>query len=175
MSIPIHAPLRAAGALAALAGVALLAATPAHATGATSAVCVTQFIGTISPGLGFTPSSGTETTHGETGSITCVGTLAGARITGPGTAGFDLTYTASTCAAQSSAGTVRVTIPTTAGNRHVVAALTVRSTALALRVEARSEDHHYSGVGVVIPLQGNCFFTPMRKASIVLTGSINDA
>jgi hypothetical protein len=60
----------------------LLAAAPAYATSKTSAACVDHFTSTISPGYSFIPSSGTDTTNGETGTISCVGTIAGARITG---------------------------------------------------------------------------------------------
>jgi len=172
MSAPVHGPLRIGVALVAMAAVALLAAAPAQAAGKTSAFCVHQFTATITPGFSPVPSSGTQTTHGETGSIVCIGEIAGHRVTGPGSIGFDMPYKAATCAAETGSGSTRATIPTTGGDQHLVGALAVRRTALAIRADAQFDGMRYSGIGVAIPKQGNCFITPLRQASIVLTGTL---
>ena len=160
-------------ALGASAALAMLAAPPAKARAKTSAACASQFTATISPGFTTTPSAGTQTTDGETGTIACVGKLNGRRVTGLGTVGFDATYNDATCAAESSSGTVTVTIPTTVGDQHLVGSLTVRRTALGIRAEAQFDGSHYSGAGFAIPLQGNCLVTPLQRVLIVLTGTIS--
>lgn len=175
MSTPVHRPLRIGGALAALAAAALLAAAPAQAAGTTSAVCVNQFTATISPGFTLIPGSGRQTTYGETGTIACIGKIAGHRVTGPGSSGFDMPYSGATCASEKSSGTVSVTVPTTAGDQHLVGALTVWRTALAFRAEVQLAGMHFSGVGVDIPRQGNCFLTPLRRVTAVVTGTFSGA
>ena len=168
-----QAPLRIAGALAALAAVALLAAAPAQAGGRTSAACASQFTATISPGFSLVPSSGTQTTRGQTGTIACIGRIDGRRITGPGSVGFESTYTGGTCASETASGTVRATIPTAAGAQHLVGALTVQRGALIVRAQVQFDGIRYSGVGAAIPRQGNCLVTPLRQALIVLTGTLS--
>ncbi|MDQ3678372.1 MAG: hypothetical protein M3401_16500 [Actinomycetota bacterium] len=167
-----HRRLRIAGALAALATVALLAAAPAHAADATSALCTNRFTITITPGFSMTPTSGTVTTHGQTGSITCVGEIDGHRVTGPGTMGIDETYTHVTCLSSVISGTIRISVPTTAGIKHMVGALTVKRTALVVQPEARFPRARFSGIGIVVPTQGNCFVTPLRQALLSVTGSL---
>jgi len=125
------------------------------------------------------PSSGTQTTHGETGSILCVGKIAGRRVTGPGSIGFDMPYTAASCAGENGTGTVRATVPTTTGDQHLVGTLIVRRTALAIRADAQFGSIRqfggirYTGTGTAIPVQGNCFLTPLQRALIVLTGTLS--
>ena len=169
MTAPVERLLRIGAALTAM---TLLAAAPAPATAKTSAACVDHLTSTISPGYSFIPSSGTDTTNGEPGTIACVGTIAGARITGPGSAGFDMAYTRATCASVTGTGTFRATIPTTAASQHLVGALTVHATALALRVDVEFPGIRYSGIGVTIPLQGDCLLKPLRKAMTSDIGSL---
>jgi hypothetical protein len=95
-------------ALLAVTLVALVAAMPAaHA----QAVSVCQFTThvTITPGAGTTPSAGTFTTNGETGTIECVGDLAGT-----GTIGYEGTFgdllQSDTCAFGEGSGTFSYTI-----------------------------------------------------------------
>ncbi|MCA1699730.1 MAG: hypothetical protein LC790_12835 [Actinobacteria bacterium] len=173
MRSTIQTPLRIGGALATLAAATLLTAAPAQAVGKTSAACASQFTSTISPGFSTAPSSGTQTTNGETGTVTCVGKIAGRRITGIGSIGYDSTYTAGTCASETASGTVRATIPTAAGDQHLVGALTVQRTALAIRAQVKFGGFQYTGIGVAIPIEGNCFLTPLRRALIVLTGTLS--
>ena len=166
-------PLRVGGALATFAAAALLAAAPAQAAGKTSAACASQFTSTINPGFSAVPSSGTQTTNGETGTLACVGKIAGRRITGIGSVGYDSSYTAGTCASETTTGTVRGTIPTAAGDQHLVGALTVQRTALTVRAQVQFDGFRYTGTGVAIPTQGNCLVTPLRQALIVLTGTLS--
>jgi hypothetical protein len=170
-----HGRLRIAVALAALASASLLAASPAHAAGATSAVCVGRIAATFTPGLRVTPSSGAVTTNGETGSITCVGKIGGHRVTGPGSFGVDYTYAGATCAAHAGSGTARITLPTTGGTSHMVGAFTNRRVGLVIRPEARFPGARFSGIGVAIPTHGTCFVTPLTRVAVSVTASLTGA
>jgi hypothetical protein len=167
--------LQLGAAVAALAPVVLIAATPAQAAGRTSAVCVHQFTTTISPGFTLAPTSGTQTTNGETGSIACVGTIAGNRITGTGSVGYAMAHRGASCSSEKGSGTVSATIPTTAGAQHLVGVLTVQRTALAIRATGQFVRLRYSGVGVAIPKQGMCPVSPLRRAVLVFTGTLSGA
>lgn len=172
-----HGPLRIAAVVSALATATLLAVAPAHATDGTSAICTNRLPATITitPGFSMTPSSGTITTNGQTGSIACAGNIGGHRVTGPGSIGIDETYTHATCTSHVGSGTVSVTIPTTAGIQHLSGALTERRSALVLRADVRFSGGRFSGIGSVIPTLGNCFVTPLRQALLSVTGVLSGA
>lgn len=167
--------LRAVGVAAALGPAALAAAEPAKAAAATSAVCSSRFTTTIVPGFTMTPSSGTFTTFGQTGSITCIGRIGGHRVTGPGTIGADETYTRGTCATHVGAGVVRLTVPTTGGAKHMVGTLTVRRTALVVSPEVRFPGARFRALGVVVPTQGDCIIAPQRRALVLVAGVLSGA
>ena len=169
----IHGRLRTLGVLAALAPAVLFAAAPAQAARSTSAVCLVRFTATITPGFSLTPGPGTFTTGGETGSMSCIGKIGGDRVTGRGSVGVDETYTGGSCTSHVGTGTVSITIPTTAGVKHVVGDLTVRRTALVVRPEVRFPNARFSSIGVSIPRQGNCVATPLQKALVVLAGVLS--
>lgn len=170
---PARRHLRIAGVLATVAFVALPATSFAQPAAATSAVCSSRFTVTIAPGFRVTPGSGTITSHGETGTIRCTGTIAGHRVTGPGTVGLDESYTAGGCLSHVGTGTATITVPTTAGPKHLVGAATSRRTTLLLRGEVRFPGARFSGIGLAIPLRGSCLLTPMRQALISVTGTLN--
>jgi hypothetical protein len=161
------------GALATLAAGALLGTTSAQASGTTSAVCSPQLSVTINPGFRVAPSSGTISSGGETGSLICSGDIEGHRVTGPGTVGLDETYASGDCLSHVATGTVRVSVPTTAGVVHLVGAATSHRTALALVAEAQFPGASYSGVGVALPTQGDCVLTPMRQALLTVSGLLS--
>jgi len=169
---PPRTHLRILGGLATLALVALPATGSAQAAATTSAACTGQLTLTIAPGFSVTPSSGTLTSHGQTGTITCTGSIDGQRVTGPGTVGLDETYARGDCLAHVGTGTVTATIPTTGGAKHLVGAATSRRTGLALSAEVRFPGARFSGVGLAGPLQGSCLLTPMRQALITVTGTL---
>lgn len=175
ITIPAQRPLRTAVALAALAAAGPLAAAPAQAAGATSAVCVNRIAATFTPGLRVTPSSGAVTTNGETGSMTCVGKIGGHRITGPGSFGVDYTYTGATCVSHVGSGTAQITLPTTAGIKHMVGTFTNRRIALIIRPEARFPGVRLTAIGVAIPTQGNCFVTPLTRVLALVTSYLTGA
>jgi hypothetical protein len=171
-----HETLRIGRSVAALAAVALLAAAPAQAAGTTSAVCAGAFKASVSPGFSLTPSSGTVTTNGEVRSLTCAGRIDGQRVTGAGTVGADYVYApGSTCLSHAGSGTVRLTLPTAAGTKHMVGALTVHRAALVLSIDAQFPTARFNGIGVVLPLAGSCLFTPWRRALVSVTGLLTGA
>ena len=169
---PARRHLRILGGLATLAFVALPATGAAQAAATTSAACTGQLTLTITPGFSLTPSSGTLTSHGQTGPITCTGTIDGQRVTGPGTVGLDETYARGDCLSHVGTGTASATIPTTAGPKHLVGAAVSRRTGVALSAEVRFPGARFSGVGLAVPLQGSCLLTPMRQAQITVTGTL---
>lgn len=171
-STRIQRSRHALAALAVVAAAAPIVAGPAHAASPTSAVCSERITATFSPGFTMTRASGTGTSGGEKGSLSCTGTVNGHRVTGFGSVGFDETYSDANCTSDRSAGTVSVTIPTMAGPQHLVGALTARRTALALLLEIDFPQAHYSGTGIVIPTLGNCLLTPLRRAVLLMTGSL---
>lgn len=170
---PVHGRLSSIAVLAALAAAAPLGAAHAHTTGATEALCASQFTATVTPGFSTTPSSGTLTTNGETGEITCVGEVRGKRITGPGLLGVEQTHDGATCQSATGTGTVSVTLPTTAGDRHLIGKLSVRRTGLAVSVNVRFPGARYHGSGVAIPQVGNCVVTPLTQVMVVQTGTLS--
>jgi hypothetical protein len=167
--------LRIVGVLGTLAAVALVATASAQAAGATSAACTVRFGLTITPGFSRTTGSGTLTSDGETGSISCIGKIGGHRVTGPGSVGLEETYTRGNCLSHVGTGTASVTIPTTAGMAHMVGAATSRRTAVGLRAEVEFPDARFGGIGVAIPKHGSCLVTPLRSAQITVIGWLSGA
>ena len=169
---PARTNLRIVLALAALAVVALSATASAQAAATTVATCSSQFALTISPGFSLTPSSGTLTSHGETGTVVCTGTIDGGRVTGPGTIGLDESYARGDCLSHVGTGTATITVPTTAGPKHLAGAATSRRTGLALSAEVSFPGARFSGIGLAAPLQGSCLLTPMTRALVTVTGTL---
>jgi hypothetical protein len=170
-----HGRLRIAVALAALTVAAPLASAPAHAAGATSAICTNLFAATVTPGFTMIRSAGTITTHGETGLVDCIGTIDGRRITGPGTMGVHYAYSRGTCVAHVGSGAVSLSVPTTAGTKHMTGELTVRRIALVIHAEVRFPNAHFSAIGHPIPTNGSCLITPLRLFLVSVTGRLSGA
>jgi hypothetical protein len=85
--------------------------------------CLAVFDLTFSPGISMSPSSGTATSHGETGTNRCDGPINGKQVTGPGTRGEDLRYgvrDSGTCSGGKSDVTFSFTMPTADGVERVV-------------------------------------------------------
>jgi membrane protein implicated in regulation of membrane protease activity len=169
---PARTNLRIVLVLAALAVVALSATGSAQAAATTFATCTSQFTVTITPGFSLTPSAGTITSHGETGTVVCTGTIDGQRVTGPGTIGIDETYARGDCLSHVGVGTATITVPTTAGPKHLAGAATSRRTGVALSAEVEFPGAQFSGIGLAAPLQGRCLLTPMRQALLTVTGTL---
>ena len=170
---PARPRRRTAGVLATLSVIASFATGSAEAATTTKAVCSSQLTVTISPGFSITPGAGTLSSNGKPGIITCIGTIGGHRVTGPGTVGLDERYTHGDCLSHVGTGTATITVPTTAGLKHIAGAATSRRTALALSADVRFPGAHFSGVGLALPLRGSCLLVPMRQALISVTGTLD--
>jgi hypothetical protein len=165
--------LRLAGTVVLL-GSAFTAA-PAHAEGGTSAACSIAFPIHFSPGLSMTTGSGSYGSGGETGSITCTGTVHGHRITGPGTFGFEGTYTEGNCLAHKGTGSSFLTIPTDAGPVRVDGG---SFSDQGLGLTGSSKARHtggirFSGTYIVLPVQGDCLVSPITSGQASMTGQMS--
>jgi hypothetical protein len=123
---------------------------------------------TLSPGLSTSPSSGTFTTNGETGTMSCNGPVNGAPPSGRGTIGFTGhrgTKGGETC--QSGGGgdyTVSYTIPTSSGSQHVTDTGTFSYGGINGGVfSGQFQGAKMSGTFQVRPTQGDCVTAPMTK------------
>jgi len=162
-----------AGSLAGLLTLPALAGAPAIAQGRTSAGCTIVFTTHFAPGFTLSPTSGIEGTGGETGSINCTGTLDGHRVTGPGTFGYDGTFTAITCLfdGRPLSGRYAITVPTEAGPVRFSGTVTDSRIGLIDRVSASAPGAQFTGVAVIVPTQGTCVLSPLTEARIYVIGS----
>lgn len=80
--------------------------------------------------------------------------------------GFVEQYSGGSCRGHrgTGTGTLTYTVPTTAGLEHVTAILSVTRTASVVRAEVRSPEAHFSGVGLALFRQGNCFLRPCGRS-----------
>ncbi|MGH9035223.1 MAG: hypothetical protein ACRD0O_05610 [Acidimicrobiia bacterium] len=134
--------------------------------------CLAEFDIVLSPGLSSVPSSGTLTTNGETGTITCEGPIKGYQAVGLGRRGEVGRYGTDgpdTCASGGEAEvSFSFTIPTAGGDQHVVGTLTVDYGPL-------EGGNFYGGTLTgpqmygkfeVVPLEGNCVTTPVTRVHV---------
>lgn len=165
---------RLAGMAATMAGLVLLAAAPAQAASDTSGVCTVVLpSASITPPFHpfvLTPATGTIATAGQSGSVSCVGEIDGARVTGPGTAGVSYTYSNGTCLSHVGLGTATWVIPTVAGTKHLTGTLSVRRVGLAIVADVRFPTAHSVVTGGLLPIDGNCALEPLRRVRVTVTG-----
>jgi hypothetical protein len=91
-----------------------LPAAPAVGAGESTASCAMHSALSFSPGIGPTPQRVASSSHGETGTLICTGTVRGHDVTGAGTMGFEGVFDAS-CLGGAGRETFSATIPTNAG------------------------------------------------------------
>lgn len=140
-----------------------------------------------SPGLGITASSGTFNSGGEVGTMSCTGTIAGYRVTGPGTFGFDGTIEGS-CLGHRGSGISGFTIATEAGMLHIsgggftVEGVGVLGKAQAVPTTMQIDDQEpvpasisFMGSYLLVPVKGNCVTEPVTQAQVLLSGTITSA
>lgn len=140
-----------------------------------------------SPGLGITASSGMFNSGGEVGTMSCTGTIAGYRITGPGTFGFDGTIEGS-CLGHRGSGKTGLTIATEAGMLHIsgggftVEGIGVLGNAQSVHATMQIDDHEpvpasisFTGSYLLVPVKGNCVTEPVTQAQVLLSGTITSA
>ncbi len=172
-----HAPsrsmhVRRSVALAAALMVPAVTAPGAQAAPATDAVCTSVFTAYVSPGFGLSPSAGTGTSRGETGTLACTGTVDGHRIIGTGTMGFEETYRNAACLTDESSGRFFATLPTTGGPVHLSGALEAHRFGLVEFVEISFPRAHFSGFGPIVPTKGDCVLRRITEALVSITGDL---
>jgi hypothetical protein len=123
----------------------------------------------LSPGFSLTASTGTYGTVGETGTITCIGSMDGHRVTGPGTFGFEGIY-AGDCFGNNGSGTYSFTVPTEVGSKHFTGSYTERRTGFNGPVEASQPGGRFQGLFLVLPQKGDCIVSPVTEVMINIAG-----
>lgn len=149
----------------------VLTAWPAHAQGTTKAGCTFVFPAHFSPGVTRTPGTVAYGSGGETGSITCVGTIDSHRVRGPGSFGFEGTYTGD-CFSNVGSGTYSFTVPTDAGRKHFSGTYTESRLGHTGPVNASQAGARFTGHHVVVPTKGDCVTTPVTDALVYMVGSL---
>jgi hypothetical protein len=144
----------------------------AQAAQATDAACTSVFTAYVSPGFGLDPSSGTGTSRGETGTLACTGKIDGHRITATGTMGFEETYRNAACVTDDSSGRFFATLPTTGGPIQLGGVLEAHRIGFLEFVEISFPRAHFSGLGPIVPTQGNCVFRRITQALLSITGAM---
>jgi hypothetical protein len=154
----------------ALVGGVGVAATPAKSAEPTH--CVAEFDVTLSPGLSSSPSSGTYTTDGETGAISCDGPVNGHQPTGIGRRGEHGTFGVDdpdTCASGGEGTQIlSFTIPTAGGDQRV----TDRGTFTYGPLEGGGAyGGSYTGERMrstfqITPIEGDCVTTPVTRVHV---------
>ncbi|HEV3365664.1 MAG TPA: hypothetical protein VG795_16290, partial [Acidimicrobiia bacterium] len=157
-----------AGVLCALLSPVLAA--PAYGAQDTSASCTFIFPNRLSPGFTLTSSTGTYGSGGETGTITCLGSLDGHRVTGPGTFGFEGVYTGD-CFGNVGSGTYFFTIPTDVGSKHFTGSYTERRTGFNGPIQASQPGGRFQGVFLALPQKGDCLTSPVTEVVINMAGT----
>ena len=136
----------------------------------TSATCTIIFPNRLSPGFSLTPSTGTYGSGGETGTISCLGSLDGHRVTGRGTFGFEGVYTGD-CFGNTGSGTYSFTVPTEAGSKHFTGSYSERRTGFNGSIQASQPGGHFQGAFLVLPQKGDCLTSPVTEVVINMAGT----
>jgi hypothetical protein len=143
--------------------------------GRTRAECSISSPAKFAPGIAMAPSSGQLESGGEVGSINCEGTINGHRVTGPGTFGYEGTFTDSTCLSHTGSGSSYFTVPTEAGPVRVSGGgFTISGVGLFGNVHATHAGVQFTGSYVLVPTKGSCVADPMTEAGVVMRGSLRD-
>lgn len=145
-----------------------------------STPCTAEFDLTLSPGLSNTPSSGTFTSGGETGTIECQGNVNGKKATGPGTFGSEGRYGTEdpdTCTSGGEGEAIQTfTVPTVDGDERVVNEGTITYGALegGGLISGRFRGPRFSGTFEVTPTKGDCVTEPVTEIHVSLEGTLTN-
>lgn len=134
----------------------------------------------LSPGLSASPSSGTFTSKGESGTLDCQGNVGGQPATGRGTFGAEGRYGTAgdgdDCRSKEGRGdgTAHLTVPVQGGSQHVDDPFT-----LTYRVDGRSvvgeiTGRRFSGTFDVTQADGDCIRHPVANIRIKGNGHLRD-
>ena len=140
--------------------------------------CTFEYDVVASPGLSTSPSSGTITSNGETGTVDCKGPVNGQQPTGVGTAGFEGRYgtnDADTCQSGGEGdGVISMTIPTANGPERIRNNLTYDYGAVSAGTpfSIKFEGDRMSGTLEITPTQGDCASKPITKGHVKGKGTL---
>jgi hypothetical protein len=67
-------------------------------------------------------------------------------------------------------GTADWTVPTEAGPKHLTGTLSIRRTALSVLAVVDFPSARADLVGALVPIEGDCVLTPLRKVRVTLAG-----
>jgi len=134
---------------------------------------------TLAPGLSTSPSSGTWTSSGQTGTIACDGKVNRFDVTGPGTFGGHGHYGSKepdTCQGGKADGPQFLSIPTSGGaqdvtNEHLATFGPLKGGAV---VGGEFTGPRFSGTFKAWPLEGDCVSRPLTKVHLSVTGTLKD-
>ena len=135
--------------------------------------CIAEFDITFVPGFSQTPTSGTFTTGGDTGTMVCDGQVNGYKVTGTGTRGEWGRYGVdgpNSCRHMQGKGdeTWSLTMPTTGGPQHLTDFATVEYGPLqgGGLLGGTLESKRMYGTFQVTPLDGDCVTRPVTRAHV---------
>jgi hypothetical protein len=154
--------------------VAVVLPAPAGVSAQQNTACEATVDVHFSPGLSSTPSSGTFTSRGETGTVRCDGPVNGRRPTGSGTFGVSGHYgtrDGDTCASGGEGDAVQGwTIPTDDGDEKIADQQTFTYGALSggSTFGGEFKGERYSGTFEVTPQDGDCFTRPLTTVRAVV-------
>jgi hypothetical protein len=152
------------------------AAPASGASGATQ--CTFEHEVVASPGLSTSPTSGTITTNGETGTFACDGPVNGKQPTGTGTSGSEGRYGTrggDTCQSGGEGDAVRsMTIPTAGGPERIKNTVTYEFGAFKAGApfSARFTGDRMSGTMEVTPIDGDCASKPVTRYRVTGKGTL---
>jgi len=159
------------------AAVALGLIVPPPAMGAAKTQCNFTSTITLQPGFSVVPSTGTFSSGGQTGTVTCDGPVRGIIPTGPGTLGVEGRYGTKdpdTCFAGEGDGRFSFTFPTATGTgrRSNVFTFTFSLIGLPGSGNGFSGDGFGGGFDEVRPEEGDCLVHPVTKILVKGHGTI---
>jgi hypothetical protein len=142
-----------------------LHASPAAAAAGGSAACVHQWTDTVTPGTTMSTQRAVFSSHGETGTIRCSGTVQGRQVTGPGSFGEEGVIEGS-CGSGRGQALFSITLPTSGGPVHLRIPVTFTLGPGA----GHAEGDVFPGAFVVRPVKGDCVTTPATEIAVTRFG-----
>jgi hypothetical protein len=130
---------------------------------------------TLAPGLSVVPSSGTFSSNGENGEVTCDGPVRGIVPVGPGTLGVEGRYGTEdpdTCFGGEGEGRFSFTFPTADGVGRRSNNFTFSFSLIGLSTSGFSGDGFGGGFDEVQPEDGDCVLRPVTKLLVKGHGTI---
>jgi hypothetical protein len=162
-------------AVVAAAGSALGLLVPPPAMGAVKTNCSFTSTITLQPGFSVVPSTGTFSSGGQTGTVTCDGPVRGIVPTGPGMLGVEGRYGTKdpdTCFGGEGEGRFSFTFPTATGPGRRSNVFTFTFSLIGLSPSGFSGDGFGGGFDDVQPEEGDCLIHPVTKILVKGHGTI---